>query len=169
MKILDYIGIRSAFLFTFVISYIEYKKGVDYMCNNENNTCENCIADILKVILILQQSVCQNDCCLETCDRGFLGQNSSFCYNTRPIVLYTCGNGNTPLAMPISKDPSITTTSNVFRLEKLDGCCATCRVLAPNTDESSVFPYEATNSFFTINLGCCCVLRCLDDTFVECI
>ena len=87
----------------------------------------------------------------------------------RPIVLYTCGNGNTPLAMPISKDPSITTTSNVFRLEKLDGCCATCRVLAPNTDESSVFPYEATNSFFTINLGCCCVLRCLDDTFVECI
>ena len=42
-------------------------------------------------------------------------------------------------------------------------------VLAPNTDESSVFPYEATNSFFTINLGCCCVLRCLDDTFVECI
>ena len=42
MKILTYIGIRSAFLFTFVISYIEYKKGVDYMCNNENNTCENC-------------------------------------------------------------------------------------------------------------------------------
>ena len=41
MKILTYIGIRSAFLFTFVISYIEYKKGVDYMCNNENNTCEN--------------------------------------------------------------------------------------------------------------------------------
>ena len=81
------------------------------MCNNENNSCENCIADILKVILILQQSVCQNDCCLETCDRGFLGQNSSFCYNTRPIVLYTCGNGNTPLAMPISKDPSITTVS----------------------------------------------------------
>ena len=34
MKILTYIGIRSAFLFTFVISYIEYKKGVDYMCNN---------------------------------------------------------------------------------------------------------------------------------------
>ena len=32
-----------------------------------------------------------------------------------------------------------------------------------------VFPYEATNSFFTINLNCCCVLRCLDDTFVECI
>ena len=45
--------------------------------NNDNrscNTCNNCISDILKVILILQQSVNQLDTCLETCDRGFLGQ-----------------------------------------------------------------------------------------------
>ena len=140
------------------------------MCNNnEVNNCENCIADILKVILLLQQSVCQNDCCLETCDRGFLGQNSCLFFNTRPIVLYTCASGSTPLEMPISKDPSITTTSNIFRLEKLDGCCATFRVLAPNTEEGSTFPYEATNSFFTINLGCVCIIRCLEDTFVECI
>ena len=139
------------------------------MCNNENNTCENCIADILKVILLLQQSVCQNDCCLETCDRGFLGQNSCLFFNTRPIVLYTCASGSTPLEMPISKDLSITTTSNVFRLEKLDDCCATFRVLAPNTEEGSTFPYEATNSFFTINLGFVCIIRCLEDTFVECI
>ena len=43
------------------------------MCNNNNesNTCENCIADILKVILLLQESVCGNDSCLQTCDRGF--------------------------------------------------------------------------------------------------
>ena len=33
-------------------------KGVDYMCNNNNNnTCESCIADILKVILLLQQNL----------------------------------------------------------------------------------------------------------------
>lgn len=139
------------------------------MCNNnDNNTCENCIADILKVILLLQQSVCQNDCCLETCDRGFLGQtNSSLFFNTRPVVLYTCATGNDPLAMPISRDPAVTTTSTVFRLEKLDDCCATFRVLAPNTDTTSTFPYESTNSFFTINLNCCCVLRCLDDTYVD--
>ena len=137
------------------------------MCNNENNTCENCIADILKVILILQQSVCQNDCCLETCDKGFLGQNSSLYYNTRPIVLYTCSSGSTPLSLPISKDPNETVTSNVFRLEKLDGCCATCRVLAPNTDTTNDFPFEATNSFFTINLSCVCLIRCLNDTYVD--
>ena len=86
------------------------------MCNNENNTCENCIAEVLKVILILQQSVCKNDCCLETCDRGFLGQGSNLFFNTRPVVLYSCGMGNDPVAMPISKDPAVTTTSSVFRL-----------------------------------------------------
>ena len=121
---------------------------------NDKNMCENCISDILKVILLLQQSVCRNDACLQTCDKGFLGQNSTSFYNTRPIVLYTCGSNGTPLAMPTSKDPTVTETSTVFRLEKLDGCCATCRVLAPNDDTTSTYPYVATNSFFTINLDC---------------
>ncbi len=137
------------------------------MCNNEMNTCENCICDILKVILLLQQSVCQNDSCLETCDRGYLGQSCSTFCNTRPIVLYTCSSGSTPLAMPISRDTTETQTSTVFRLEKLDDCCATCRVLAPNTEPAATFPYIATNSFFTINLNCVCILRCLEDTFVD--
>ena len=145
-------------------------KGVDYMCNNnETNTCENCIADILKVILLLQQSVCQNDTCLQTCDRGFLGQNCTTFRNTIPVTLYTCSGGSTPLALPISIDPNEATTSTVFRLEKLDDCCATFRVLAPNTDTTNVFPFVATNSFFTINLSCVCIIRCLEDTFVECI
>lgn len=139
------------------------------MCNNENNHCENCIADILKVILILQESVCKNDCCLDTCDRGFLGQPTNQFFNTRPVVLYTCSSGSTPIALPISRDPGETTTSTVFRLEKLDDCCATFRVLAPNTEPESNLPYEATNSFFTINLNCVCILRCLEDTFVDCI
>ncbi len=138
------------------------------MCNNnEQNTCENCIADILKVILLLQENVCGNDSCLQTCDRGFLGQNSATFYNTRPIVLYTCGGDNTPLAMPVSRDPAVTDTSTVFRVEKLDGCCATCRVLAPNTETGSTLPYVTTNSFFTINLNCVSIIRCLDDTYVD--
>lgn len=154
-------------ILTYVIMNIN--KGVDYMCNNiENTGCENCIADILKVILLLQQSVCQNDSCLETCDKGYLGQSCGSFYNTRPITLYTCSSGSTPLSFPISKSPTETVTSSVFRLEKLDGCCATCRVLAPNTDTETTYPYMSTNSFFTINLSCLCVIRCLDDTYVEC-
>lgn len=135
-------------------------------CNRNYNNCENCIADILKVILILQQSVNQIDSCLDTCDRGFLGQQCcGVCYNTRPIMLYTCGSNGVPLSMPISKSPTEETTSSIFRLEKLDNCCATCRVLTANTDNT----YTPTNSFFTINLDCLCIIRCLDDTFIECI
>ncbi len=140
-------------------------KGVDEMENHKcNNTCDNCIADILKVILILQQSASQLDSCLETCDRGFLGQQCCpTCYNTRPIVLYTCGSNGVPLSLPISKSPNEETTSSICRLEKLDDCCATCRVLTVNSDNT----YNATNSFFTINLDCLCIIRCLDDTFIE--
>jgi len=129
------------------------------------NTCDNCIADILKVILILQQGANQFDPCLETCDRGFLGQQCCpACYNTRPITLYTCcGGNNVSLSMPISKSPTETVTSNVFRIEKMDDCCATFRVLVVNADNT----YTSTNSFFTINLECLCIIRCLDDTLVE--
>lgn len=138
------------------------------MCHNmENNNCDNCIVDILKVILLLQQSVCQNDTCLQTCDRGFLGQNCATFCNTRPVSLYTCSSGSTPLAMPISKDPTVTTTSTVFRLEKLDDCCATFRVLESNDNGNGAFPFTGTNSFFTINTNCLCIIRCLDDTFVD--
>lgn len=134
--------------------------------DREQNKCENCIADILKVILILQQSVNQIDSCLDTCDRGFLGQQCcGVCYNTRPITLYTCGTTGIPLSMPISKLPTEETTSSVFRLEKLDDCCATFRVLVVNSDNT----YTPTNSFFTINLDCLCIIRCLDDTYIECI
>lgn len=137
------------------------------MCNNENNSSCNCINEILKVIFLLQQSVNCNDGCLETCDKGFLGQSCSCFLNTRPVVLYTCSSGSSPISMPISKSPTETVTSNVCRLEKLDDCCATFRVLATNDDATSNYPYVSTNSFFTINLNCVCMIRCLDDTFVE--
>ncbi len=137
------------------------------MCNNtDNRNCENCIADILKVIYILQQSVCPSECCLESCDRGFLGQNCSTLLNTRPVMLYTSSGNGTPWSMPITRT-STGTTSSVFRLEKLDGCCATFRVLETNPDSDSQFPYVSTNSIFTMNLNCICCLRCLDDTYVD--
>jgi len=134
--------------------------------NNDNTACENCVADILKVIYILQQSICPNDNCLETCDRAFLGQGSASFFNTRPVVLYTCQGNGTPWTMPTTRTET-GPTSSIFRIEKLDGCCATFRVLTPTTDPDSTNPYTATNSFFTMNLNCVCALRCLDDTFVE--
>jgi hypothetical protein len=150
--------------------------GVEYMCNNDDNECR-CLSEILKVICVLQKNAVGPEACLDTCDRGFLGCSTpAECCNTRPIMLYTsCGNG-TPWSMPITKDNVVcgdpcVPCSNVFRVEKVDGCCCTFRVLAENPEagENCKKPFIATNSFFTMNLECVCCLRCLPDTCVECI
>ena len=89
-------------------------------------------------------------------------------------MLYTCCGNGVPWRMPTTKEYNAScdgtdNTSCVFRVEKIDDNCATFRVLTPNTDPASIYPFEATNSFFTMNLSCCCVIRCLNDTYVECI
>lgn len=135
---------------------------------NENNTNTCCIANTLCIIAELQNNAEKFDCGSNTCDRRFLGNiaNSSFCFNTRPVSFYTC-NG-TLVTLPFTRDDT-TGESSVFRVEKVDGCCATCRILASNPDTTSDLPFVDTNNFFTINTDCICILRCLDDTFVSCI
>ena len=146
------------------------------MCNNNDQEGCRCIAEILTVINVLQQNAnCCGETCLETCDRGFLGcGTTTLGCNTRPVVLYTCSGNGTPFSMPTTRENVVcgdegVVCSNVFRVEKVDGCCATFRVLAENTDPTATYPYSATNSFFTMNLNCVCALRCLPDTYVECI
>lgn len=130
------------------------------MCKNN---C-NCISDILTVICLLQKNADINDDCIDSCDRPSLGQISCLYFNTRPVMLYTCNsNGVTPWSMPTTRTVTAETTSSVFRVEKIDGCCATFRVLIANEDGS----YTSTDSFFTMNLECICALRCLADTLVE--
>ena len=130
------------------------------MCNNTNNN----ISEVLQVILLLQQNANCSDACLDSCDRATLGCGTTcISCNTRPIMLYSCSSGSTPLSFPISRAYDETTTSNIFRIEKLDGNTATFRVLTLNEDGT----LSSTNSFFTMNLGCCCVIRCMNDTYVE--
>ena len=143
------------------------------MCNNDNEE-KNCVSEILKVILVLQENACPDNC-LDSCDRPMLGggPNCLIC-NTRPVMLYTCCGNGTPWSMPTTKDVTTacddtTTCSTVFRVEKIEGNCCTFRVLTDNPDTTSLNPYIATNSFFTVNLNCVCCIRCLQDTYVECI
>ena len=146
------------------------------MCCKDNDNCNDCLTDILRVILVLQQNAC-GDSCLDSCDRPMLGGGPS-CLgcNTRPVMLYTCGSNGTPWSMPTTKDSTATcdgagTTgcSVVFRVENIEGNCFTFRVLADNPDTTSLYPYVNTNSIFTMDLGCLCAIRCLTDTYVECI
>lgn len=143
------------------------------MCNNDNEQ-KNCISEILKVILVLQENACPDNC-LDSCDRPMLGggANCLIC-NTRPVMLYTCCGNGTPWSMPITKDVTAactdtTTCSSVFRVEKIEGNCCTFRVLTDNPDTTSLNPYVATNSFFTIDCNCLCVIRCLSDTYIDCV
>lgn len=139
------------------------------MCNEDNKNTNNCMYEILKTILVLQKEANMPECCLDTCDKKCLGCTPcTCCCNTRPITIYTCGCCNTKLALPITKYPNETVTSSVFRIEKLDDNCATFRVLVATVNDG-VTTYTATDSFFTINLNCVCVLKCLNDTYIECI
>lgn len=155
------------------------------MCNNNQTGDKNCngIKDILNVILILQQNASPENC-LDSCDRPMLGggPNCLIC-NTRPVMLYTCCGNGVPWSMPTCKDSTITCSnpqstdanneccSSVFRVEKIDDCTATFRVLANNPEPSccNTMPFIATNSFFTMNLNCVCAIRCLNDTSVDCV
>ena len=143
--------------------------------NNDSNTTGNCINEILSVILVLQQNACPESC-LDACDRPVLGggPNCLIC-NTRPVMLYTCSCCGTPWSMPVTKDSTVTCSgsttecSTIFRVEKIEGNCCTFRVLADNPDTTSLNPYVATNSFFTMDCSCLCAIRCLSDTYVDCV
>lgn len=136
--------------------------------DSDNNCCNNCVAEILQVINILQDNACPENC-LNSCDRPALGggANCIIC-NTRPIMLYTCCGNGVPWSMPTTRTET-GTTSSVFRVEKIDGCCATFRVLEANPDTSSLYPYVSTDSIFTMGVDCMCAIRCLNDTYVECL
>ncbi len=136
-------------------------------CNNENKECKSCIKGILEVICMIQNNAGPTGG-LNSCDRPSLGIGPScITCNTRPVILYTCCGNGVAWSMPTTRTETVTETSTVFRVEKIDGCCCTCRVLAPNPDTTSTYPYVSTDSIFTIDINCISAIRCLNDTYVE--
>lgn len=132
--------------------------------NCSDNSCSSCIYDVLKQILVLQKQDCDlND--YVGCDKPFLGptiQNN--CYNTRPILLYNCCTANT-WSFDYTLSDGTTGSSNVLRVEALNDCCCTCRILYPSTETTG--EYLSTNQFVTLDLKCCGAIRCLTDTYVD--
>jgi len=126
-----------------------------------NNNCSSCISDIIKRILLLQKqdSDCDN---YVGCDKPFLGPIiQSTCYNTRPILLYNCSTGDT-WSFDVTLEDGTVVNSNVLRVESIDGCCCTCRILNPTATG-----YTNTNNFVTLDLKCCGAIRCLSDVFID--
>lgn len=121
------------------------------MCEDEkrNRDCNNCncISEIVERIIRLQRNSCRNFP-QEGCDRPFLGPELLDSFNTRPVSFYNCTTG----------DIFTVENSTFFRLESIDDCCCTCRVL--------IFAdgvYTSTNIFFTINLNCVSAIKCHND------
>ena len=129
------------------------------MCGN--NSCESLTNTLCTIVKLQKQGECI-DTGLASCDRPFLGVTNNNFLNTRPITLYTCLN-NTLWSMPFTVDGE-SGTSTVFRVETVEDCCATFRILRSVGDT-----FEATDSFFTINLNCVGAIQCLEDTFISCI
>lgn len=130
------------------------------MCGDRENC--SCISEILNKILLLQKK----NCCEEGftgCDKPFLGPiTNSACYNTRPVQLFNCCTG-TPWTFTVETNGS-TFTSDTFRVESIDDCCVTCRLLY-NTPGSTEL--TGCDRFVTIDLRCCGAVRCLDDVYIE--
>lgn len=135
-------------------------KGGINMCDDANNSC-GCLQEILRKILMLQRQDFDNEN-YAGCDKPYLGPICTpICYNTRPITLYNCATG-TNWSFPYTLNGT-TGESNVFRIEAIDECCCTCRVLALNENNQ----YVSTSDFFTIDLGCVGAIKCLPDIFVD--
>lgn len=133
----------------------------------KNSSC--CINDILEVINVLQCQAEKIDDIPNTCDRPFLGftnTKNTFVYNTRPVTLFT--SNNDLFEAPFKLNGKVG-TSSVFRVEDVTKETATLRVLAPNPDTTSIFPFVKTDSFIVVNCCCVCAIRCLADTFVDCV
>ncbi len=114
------------------------------------------ISETLNLIVTLQKNSCNNEKCTADCSRPFLGPTDSICYNTRPVQLFNCCTG-TNWEFPYDDG-----ASTIFRVENVDGNCATFRVLIPNDDT-----YSLSNSYFTIDLDCVMAIQCLPDIYVN--
>lgn len=112
--------------------------------NNENI---NAIYSLLKRIDGLQKDVILNNLrnVCENCSLGSLN-------NTKPIAIYnSCG------LFAAALDSANTTTTNLFRIEELNGDTVVLRLLQ-NTDGV----ITCTDLTIVYNINCICAIQCFD-------
>lgn len=119
-----------------------------------------CLANILKVIDVLQNNAEDCDCINNSCTRPFLGATPNIiCFNTRLINLYRCDNGL--ITFPYVYEGT-TGETNIFRVQCVTNDSVTVLLIRDNGDGT----YTSTNTYATINLGCICAIQCIGDTTI---
>ena len=130
------------------------------------NNFDNCLARILNVINILQNNAEKLECDDNSCTKPFLGPNTNIlCFNTRPITLYRCN--NSPVTLNYTNTEGSEAPTSIFRVESVTNDSVGVLLLEENVDEEGNVTYTNTNTFATINLGCVCAIRCLNDAIVD--
>ena len=120
----------------------------------------NCLANILKVIDVLQNNVDNTNCDNNSCTRPFLGNFPTIeCFNTRLVTFYRCD--NSLVTLPYTLD-GVNDTTTIFRVQNVGCDSVTVLLIRDNGDGT----YTNTNTYATINLGCICAIRCVGDTTI---
>lgn len=127
----------------------------------DNNTEKsNCVCEVLKSIDEIQKKVICKNKQIEDCTYYGTRKENPYSYDTRPIILY-CGNGS---YLEVNIDDLSDETTYIFRVEKVDDCCATLRALRIIDDnEANNYSLVSTNKFITVQTNCFCAIRCLND------
>ena len=119
----------------------------------------NCILNLLKLIILLQNNSSDRYSCDSSCSKPYLGPSlNCICYNTRVITLYT-------------KDGSLFTApynssneSSYFRVNNIDNNCVTLLILRRDGDS-----FFSTNEKITVNINCICAIKCITDISLNCL
>ncbi len=127
---------------------------------------DNCLANVLRAIAVLQKNAEKLDCIDNTCTKPFLGESGHLlCFNTRPITLYLCNNNLLEIEYT---DNNQTYTSSVFRVEEVCDNSVVVALLKPNPDTTDLYmDYVSTGKNATINIDCICAIQCLPDIIVN--
>ena len=118
---------------------------------------EYCLANILKVINVLQNNAEENCDVNNSCTRPFLGNIPEVvCFNTRLVTFYRCDNSLVTLPYTLN---DVQDTTTIYRVQSVSNNAVTVLLVRDNGDGT----YTNTNTFATINLACICAIRCVGD------
>ncbi len=122
---------------------------------------DNCLKNILKVIVTLQNNIEKLDNLNNSCTRPFLGLGNKIQpFNTRLVSFYK--SNNTPITLPWNNGES-SGTSSVFRVQRVCDNTCTVLILSDNGDNT----WSSTNTYATLNLNCICAIQCLGDVTIS--
>ena len=145
------------------------------MCEEKKDRERGCVCEVVRFIHNLQSQVKPDPRKVHGCTRPTLDDDCHDKNNTRPFVLYLKDGS---LFKAFFEHDSLILRSPIFRVEKIDGCCALLRVLRivpePNAKEADItvafsrdVKLAKTDSFITVDLNCFCGIQCIEDRKIK--